>query len=247
MNQTTLPHSASRAAADSIRPCAATLRGNWRTTRRRDLFGIRFGRLKALSPSFSSRGEAGWKCQCDCGNTATVTTYALTSGTTKSCGCLKAEVLVSHRRDGLKHGWKGSKTYKCWSSMNERCRQRSRHDWMHYGGRGIAVCERWKKFENFLADMGSIPERMSLDRIDVNGNYDPKNCRWADKFQQARNKTDSHPVTAFGESKLAIEWLADRRCAVTKAALYKRLSAGWDPERAIAHPMKPDCRRRSIA
>ena len=101
---------------------------------------------------------------------------------------------------------KFSPEYHSWASMLQRCTNPLRKGYKHYGGKGVQVCARWLKFENFLADMGSRPEGMSLDRIDVQGNYTPENCRWADKVTQARNSVQVVWVEMLGERKRLVEW-----------------------------------------
>lgn len=123
-----------------------------------------------------------WKCQCKCGNFTEVPTSDLRRKHTKSCGCLVK-----------KHGhspWrkKPSITYNAWANMIQRCSNSNHKNYKHYGGRGIIVCKRWKEFKNFLVDMGKKPIGLTLDRIDVNGDYCSKNCRWATWKQQANNK-----------------------------------------------------------
>ena len=121
--------------------------------------------------------------------------------------------------------------------MKERCLLANHKSYQQYGGRGITVSERWlHSFENFLMDMGHVPDGCSLDRIDNEGSYEPGNCRWASAEQQQRNKSNNRLVTAFGETKPAIEWLEDRRCVVNRSTLYKRLQLGWEDEDAIARP-----------
>jgi hypothetical protein len=205
------------------------------------LEGRRFGRLVALYWVHVS-GRSGWMCQCDCGRQHSVETHALTGGRVISCGCRQRE---TQRENGLKlvtrnrtHGMKGSTVYKQWSNMKERCLRPGHKSYADYGGRGIKVCERWMKFENFYADMGDSPEGYTIERKDVNGNYEPDNCRWATWKEQYRNRRDSRLLTAFGETKTAVEWLEDPRCNVTKYSMYKRIENGWPHERVISQPMR---------
>lgn len=160
----------------------------------RDLAGQRFGRLLVLQRAGSSRdGKACWECECSCGTTAVVTGRNLTGGTTQSCGCLHREEMSALFR---KHGMTGSKVHQAWKGMHQRCRNQNGKNHKHYGGRGINVCERWGVFDNFYADMGDPPsDSHSIDRIDVNGNYEPNNCRWATPSEQVRNRRKSNPIT----------------------------------------------------
>lgn len=153
----------------------------------KDITGQRFGKLVVLHRDISNNRH--WICNCDCGNTTSVKTSSLLKKNgTKSCRCLKAE---SMRKTMTTHGHTSngnSLTYRSWRSMLERCNYKSHPGYKNYGGRGIKVCERWKLFENFLSDMGSRTEGLSLDRIDNNGNYEPGNCRWADRLTQRSNR-----------------------------------------------------------
>src|SRR5208282_2915429 len=149
------------------------------------LSGQRFGRLLVLELG-KERGRTGasyWLCQCDCGKETFVRGSDLKSGVTKSCGCLKKEAW----RHTVRHGLYKSLTYSTWRSMRSRCSNPNDPSYKYYGARGIAVCERWNRFEDFLEDMGDRPlgpTFFSLDRIDNNGNYEPGNCRWATHLQQ---------------------------------------------------------------
>ena len=128
-----------------------------------------------------------------------------------------------------------TKTWKVWAGMRERCINPHARHFNHYGGRGISFCDRWNSFENFLADMGERPTGMSLDRINVNGNYEPGNCRWATSVEQARNKRNSCVLTGFGETKTASEWIHDprRAASISPGAVRTRITKGWTVESAL--------------
>lgn len=204
--------------------------------------GITVGRWTLLL-SAELHGRPAWNCRCACGTIRVVDARSLSSGASRSCGCFMREVSSINGKRNAVHGWKGSKTYRVWSRMKERCSRPGHKSWSDYGGRGISVCERWRQFENFLADMGPVPERMTLERKDVNGNYEPGNCKWATMQEQARNKRSNHILTVFGESKTVVEWSEDARCEANLTALQKRLGSGWSDIRAVTEPMKPDSRR----
>ncbi len=154
------------------------------------------------------RTRPAWECMCDCGNLTTVEQAAITYGATKSCGCLQKEkARLSTIRPGMygkTHGYTNTPTYRSWNAMNTRCKNPNTDNFKHYGGRGIQVCDRWNNFENFLNDMGERPDGKTLDRIDVNGNYKPENCRWATYSQQSRNK-QAKRITEFSFGDLADE------------------------------------------
>lgn len=162
--------------------------------KREDLTGRVFGRLTVVSYSHthktpSGQSKASWLCQCECGNQLVVKSQPLKIGNTSSCGCLRNELTGNRSRT---HGMTGTPTYETWRGMRERCERPDNHRYSSYGGRGIKVCDRWmNSFENFLADMGERPDGMTLDRIDVNGNYEPGNCKWATDAEQRMNKRNS--------------------------------------------------------
>lgn len=155
----------------------------------------RFGRLFVQCYACSSkRGKVTrryWLCNCDCGGYAIVEATALTGGSTTSCGCRQSEVTIERNIDMSDHG-EASKTveYAAWQAMKSRCNNPNASKYHLYGGRGIRVCDRWQNdFSAFLADMGRRPpDKTSLDRIDGEKGYEPGNCRWADDFEQNRNR-----------------------------------------------------------
>lgn len=192
-----------------------------------DMTGQRFGRLTVLSLAPREEGcrKVRWVCRCDCGTVFATKSYRLKNGETASCGCSrlgnKNQTGASVTTHGASRRGPDNSTYRSWKSMNDRCRYPSLDMYRHYGGRGIKVCDRWKSFENFLADMGRRPAEMTLDRIDVNGDYEPGNCRWADDATQRRNTRRSRLITCDGEEKTLAEWARD--LGMHRSLLHQRL------------------------
>lgn len=151
--------------------------------------GQRFSRLVVIGEGFVEKEAATYPVRCDCGTEKSVRKQALVSGATQSCGCLNAE-LVASRKNTLTHGMSGTTEHNAWLSMRRRCYLESDTGYTNYGGRGIKVCDRWSEsFENFFEDMGNRPSPgMSVERLDVNGDYTPENCVWADKTAQMFNR-----------------------------------------------------------
>lgn len=159
------------------------------------LTGKRFGRLVVLEEAGRDpRNLVLWRCICDCGNEFTTAGTRIKRGRAKSCGCLqKDRAGAAAKKSAPKRRTHGRNTadptYMSWSALKDRCNNPNNQRFEHYGGRGISVCDRWKEsFENFLEDMGDRPPGTTIDRVDVNGNYEPSNCRWATSKQQSLNK-----------------------------------------------------------
>lgn len=198
-----------------------------------DLIGYRSGRLFVIQRVHDQRYyRAHWLCKCDCGGKIIVLAYNLKNGHTQSCGCLQKEKLIkrstTHGHNGV---GKESVEYKRWRGIIQRCTNPNSNNYANYGGRGIYVCQRWKKFENFLEDMGESPNGYQIDRIDNNGHYCKENCRWVTIQQQARNKRTNHLVRFNGKVQCVSMWAEEYH--IVYDTLLHRLSRGWSIERAL--------------
>jgi hypothetical protein len=195
-----------------------------------DHAGKKFGRLTMLSYADGQK----WICDCECGNTVAVNTYRIIHGETKSCGCLWIETI---KKSNSTHGKSRTAEHSVWKGMRRRCLDSKDKAFKNYGGRGIQVCERWSKFENFLADMGNRPGKgFSLERIDNNGNYEPSNCRWATALEQSRNKRNNIFVI-YGGRKHALSAIC-AELEINIKYVYGRISRGQDPSDALNSAIK---------
>lgn len=207
--------------------------------------GDKFGRLTVVIPPANPRDVV--QCVCKCGTEKTVRFAILTYGTTKSCGCLGRE----HRGKGLGKwpAWNGvGKTppeFFTWRGMLDRCySERCDSSWENYGGRGISVCERWiKSFDAFFEDMGPKPHpSLSIDRINVNGHYEPSNCRWASWEVQANNKRTNVFVTYGGTTLTMAQW--SRKLKISPSVLGSRIKKGWSAHKAFTTPVRKTTKPR---
>ena len=199
-----------------------------RPSHSRDITGFRSGDLEAIQYSHSDGRRAIWDVRCDCGKVIKLKASELLKAKQKSCGCRKLERIGAAN---TKHGKSKHLAYAVWASMKARCLRTTHPAYARYGGRGISVCERWHSFELFLADMGIRPEGMTIDRIDMNGNYEPGNCRWETPTAQARNRRSSVFVEFAGERMTVSAWA--ERTGLERKTLEYRIRIGWTPERAL--------------
>lgn len=194
------------------------------------LEGRVFGRLTAIKRvGTNKRNNAIWLCRCECGEETSVPATKLITEQTRSCGCLWEDVIRTH-------GYSRTRTYKIWSHIRQRCLNPNVDVWANYGGRGISLCERWHSYENFLADMGDAPRDHSIDRINVNGDYEPSNCRWATNKEQLRNTRRNKFVMVDG-----VEYLLTDAIAKLRATAYRKNGE------VNAPPKAPDVSHSSTA
>lgn len=193
-----------------------------------DITGQKFGRLVAIQRvRVNKHGKSIWQFQCDCGKLHEATSGDVRFSRTKSCGCL-------HDRQNF---LSRTPEYSSWANMMLRCYQETSRTFSHYGGRGITVCERWHDFKNFYSDMGKRPDNTTLDRIDSSGNYEPSNCRWANSFQQSRNRSNNRKFTIAGVTLTMAEW--SRKVGKSKGMIRHRMNnLGMTFEEAISTPSR---------
>lgn len=195
-----------------------------------DLTGQRFGRLIVIHrTTTTSYGGIRWCCKCDCGQTRFVFGHALRHGQTQSCGCWNREKATTH-------GMTNTPEFTVWEMMIQRCTNKNHTSYPDYGGRGIAICQRWlSSFQNFFDDMGQRPTPVhTLERTDNSRGYNPNNCRWATPLEQGANKRNNHHITFNDETLTLSQWA--RRCGISKSTILKRLQHGWSAERTLSEP-----------
>ncbi len=186
--------------------------------------------------------EAGGRCRvrCDCGVEKSIWRGNLraTGTSARSCGCLRSAALgAANKSHGhTTHAGHRSPEYLSWDSMVMRCTNPSAKSYPEYGGRGIAVCDRWRAFSNFLADMGPRPAGTTLDRVDGSKGYAPGNCRWATTTEQAGNRQTNHNFTLNGQTKTITEWA--RQVGISDSSMLHRLRS-WGLSQRLLQPATP--------
>lgn len=204
----------------------------------KNLVGMKFGMLSVISRAEDNIGNDGknvimWNCVCECGNKTIVDGRSLKKGHTKSCGCLQGE----HHNDSS-HILGKTRLYRIWTNMKQRCYNPNNSNFKNYGAKGVTICEEWKnsytKFKEWATNNG-YNDTLTVDRINVNDNYYPENCRWISLREQENNKSVNHFITFNGETLTLAEW--NRKLGFKRGVLEYRLKKGWDIEKAITTPL----------
>lgn len=208
-------------------------------TRMKNYDGMRFNHITVIKRDHrDDKGRYWFRCKCDCGKEFLIRGGEL--GRNKSCGCMTRTYIG----EALKtHGEAHTRLYDVWHRMKDRCYRKKHKSYAQYGGRGIKVCPEWMKYENFRDwaytsgyDSDADFMKCTLDRIDVNGDYEPSNCRWVDMKEQCNNRTNNHRLTLNGETHTISEW-ADIT-GIQFCTLWRRLKKGWTVERILESPLR---------
>lgn len=197
---------------------------------RKDKVGQKFGKLTVLERIDKMGERAKYKCKCDCGNIVIVEGCNLSTGMTKSCGCIRKE---NTKMLKLSHGQCGTRLYKCWRNMINRCENPNNKGYKNYGNRGIKVCDEWHNFDEFYkwASSNGYKDTLTIERIDVNKGYYPNNCTWADNYTQARNRTDNVRLKFNGKEMILTDWA--KEVGINYKTISDRLKRGWTVEEAL--------------
>jgi len=207
--------------------------------------GLVVGRWTVVIQAASRRGQSYWRCRCSCGNEKEVAGASLRHGQSASCGCIQKEVTAQRVR---RHGRSHSAEYGIWRAIKSRCYNPNTINHSRYGGKGVAVCDRWlDSFENFFADMGPRPSsRHSIERKDGTKGYCQDNCVWATYKQQARNTSSNHLVSWNGQTRTLAEWSETTGIAYSILS-YRINKKGWPPELAFTkRPRESPTKREAV-
>lgn len=197
-----------------------------------DLTNKKFGRWTPIKRDVLNRKN--WNCICECGVEKSVYGADLRGGKSLSCGCLRGEQVAERNKANATHGMFGTRTYRAYHSMLNRCYNPNYENYLRYGGRGILVCAGWKdSFDLFFHDMGEAPEGASMGRIDNNQGYSAGNCRWESAKEQANNRSSSVFIEHNGERKTLIQW--SEETGIRADTLSQRIfKLKWSTERAFS-------------
>ena len=219
-----------------------------------ELTGQRFGMLTVVGKDVPHRTKSGqsivkWICKCDCGNTTVVDTSSLRANRVVSCGCYR---LKRAKEANTKHGGYKDRLYSIYYKMLGRCNDPRNPSYKNYGQRGIKICKEWQEdYSTFRqwALANGYADNLSIDRIDVNGNYEPDNCRWADAYMQANNTRKNIRITYNGETHSLSEWGRIKPNGLEYETLRSRIRDGWTIDDAFSLPLidnRPDSRGNRI-
>ena len=201
----------------------------------KDLTGQQFGWVTVIERVFEKRrdGHASWLCRCKCGKEYIASSHDLLQGKSTSCGCKRA---MSNTKHGDGRHSDRSRLYHVWADMKNRCSSPKCHAYKHYGARGIKVCDEWMEYEPFRdwSYSNGYAENLTLDRIDVNGDYEPSNCRWATRKEQANNKRGTIKLSYNNITRPLSEWA--EKLGVKSSLLYSRLKKGWEIDAILLTP-----------
>lgn len=203
----------------------------------KDLSGQRFGKLTVIKRNgTTNNGKVIWECICDCGNSTKVTTCSLRTGNTRSCGCLYKQ---SRKEIKTTHGLRHHPLYSVWLNIKQRCLNPNSTSYKRYGGRGITICDEWKNdFKSFYdwSMENGYQKNLTIDRIDVNGNYEPNNCRWTTIEQQANNKRNNHYLEYDNKRLTMSQW--SKQLNLPRTVILYRLKLGWSVEKTLTTPVR---------
>lgn len=211
----------SKLRSGHTKSCGCLQRERVSESSKKDITGTTFGRLFVIEQTSNMGEKTMYLCKCSCGNTTIVNRGNLVSGATTSCECYRKEKTSKLNRI---HGEHGTRLYRCWRNMIDRCTNKNNKEYKNYGGRDIFVCEQWLlSFESFYqwATSNGYSEELTIERIDVNGNYCPENCTWIELNKQAKNRTNNHRITFDGETMILSDWA--RKLGVSPSTIKYRL------------------------
>lgn len=214
-----------------------------------DLSGQRFGRLTVIERAPDRVSPTGhhytrWKCICDCGKQTVTDANTLKSGGAKSCGCLSTEMAKARMTNKFStHNGTNERLFKVWCEIKCRCYNKNKKNYYLYGGRGIKMCDEWRKDYSAFRDWAlangydkeAVRGKCTIDRVDVNKDYEPSNCRWVDAKTQGNNRRDNKYITYNGETLTYTQW--SERLFGKKYIVWKRINAGWEEVSALTTPV----------
>lgn len=202
--------------------------------------GDKFSRLTIVREVEKRKKARFFLCKCDCGTEKVIRMVQLTSGQTKSCGCFKREHLISMI---YKNGLSRTKLYKVWTSMKQRCMNPKCDVYMYYGERGVLIYKDWLEFENFYnwAVGNGYEEGLTIERIDVNSNYEPNNCTWIPQSEQSSNTRRNRLISYNGKKQNIAQWV--KETGLSYNCIRSRLKRGWDIKKTLTEPIHTECQR----